>query len=94
MWDDNDYRLLAYMQRAPAGNYTTAQLARTLGMEVAELHRRLTQLRRGGYLARSRATLDPAFHLTPRGRNGFGDGGGAIRNEHRATKDQHRRVTP
>jgi DNA-binding Lrp family transcriptional regulator len=61
--DEHDRRILAYMRRAPAGRYTAVQLARNTGLDLAEVQRRLAQLRRDGVIVRSRVTAYPAFHV-------------------------------
>jgi DNA-binding Lrp family transcriptional regulator len=65
--DEHDRRILAHMQRAPSGHYTTAQLARNTGVTQDEVERRLTQLEQEGYVVRSDATTHPAFQLTEQG---------------------------
>jgi hypothetical protein len=68
MLNEYDYRILHHMQRAIAGHYTSAQLARNTGIPLAEVQRRLAQLEDAGYVRRSTATPYPAFHLTEQGR--------------------------
>jgi DNA-binding IclR family transcriptional regulator len=68
MLDENDYRILSHMQRAPTGHYTSAQLARNTGVPLAEVQRRLALLEDAGYVLRSTATPYPAFHLAEQGR--------------------------
>jgi len=65
--DTADQRILAHMQRAPSGQYTTAQLARNTGLSLAEVERCLAQLDDAGIVVRSSATSYPAYHLTEQG---------------------------
>jgi DNA-binding IclR family transcriptional regulator len=67
MFDEQDRRILSHMQRAAAGRYTVAQLARNTGVPLAEVQQHLAQLEAAGYVVRSATTSAPAFQLTEQG---------------------------
>jgi hypothetical protein len=61
--DQDDDRIIACMHRAPAGEYTAAQLARNTNLRLEDLERRLAQLAHAGVIELSPLTAMPAFHL-------------------------------
>jgi DNA-binding IclR family transcriptional regulator len=67
MLDEHERRILSHMQRARAGHYTVAQLARNTGVPLAAVQRHLAQLEAAGYVVRSATTSSPAFQLTEQG---------------------------
>jgi hypothetical protein len=61
--DQDDDRIIACMHRAPAGEYTPAQLARNTHLRLEDVERRLARLAHVGVIEPSPLTATPAFHL-------------------------------
>jgi DNA-binding Lrp family transcriptional regulator len=65
--DATDQRILALMRRAPAGQYTAAQIARNASLRLPEVEPRLARFEQAGIIKRSQLTVTPAFHVVQEG---------------------------